>query len=95
MRSHVCVATAIGLVQDFRVPLGMHLDHECRRSLCVEPTHLVLVPYQENLRRARAAARRLLGVGVQLEQAFGGAQDVEGCIVGKDLFVVQTRPQPL
>lgn len=40
-------------------------------------------------------ARRLLGVGMQLEQAFGGAQDVEGCLVGKDLFVVQTRPQPL
>lgn len=29
-------------------------------------------------------ARRLLGVGVQLEQAFEGAQDVEGWIVGKD-----------
>lgn len=40
-------------------------------------------------------ARRLLTVGAALEREFGSAQDVEGCFVGKDLYVVQTRPQPL
>ncbi|KAM5569797.1 hypothetical protein ABKV19_017022, partial [Rosa sericea] len=34
-------------------------------------------------------------VGFFLEQKFGCPQDVEGCVVGKDIFIVQTRPQPL
>lgn len=38
--------------------------------------------------------QRLGAVGFFLEQKFGGPQDVEGCVVGKDIFVVQTRPQP-
>ncbi|KAL2503505.1 Phosphoglucan [Abeliophyllum distichum] len=38
--------------------------------------------------------RRLGAVGFFLEQKFGCAQDVEGCLVGKDIFIVQTRPQP-
>lgn len=38
--------------------------------------------------------RRLCSVGFFLEQKFGGPQDVEGCLVGKDVFVVQSRPQP-
>ncbi|KAL4852989.1 Phosphoglucan [Chlorella vulgaris] len=37
---------------------------------------------------------RLLAVAAALENEFGGAQDVEGCFVGDDLYVVQTRPQP-
>lgn len=39
--------------------------------------------------------QRLGAVGLFLEQKFGCAQDVEGCMVGKDIFIVQTRPQPL
>ncbi|PSC69113.1 water chloroplastic [Micractinium conductrix] len=39
-------------------------------------------------------ARRLLAVSATLEHEFGAAQDVEGCFVGDDLYVVQTRPQP-
>lgn len=39
--------------------------------------------------------QRLGAVGTFLEQKFGCPQDVEGCVVGKDIFVVQTRPQPL
>lgn len=38
--------------------------------------------------------RRLGSVGFFLEQKFGGPQDVEGCLVGEDVFIVQTRPQP-
>ncbi|MED6113696.1 Phosphoglucan, water dikinase, chloroplastic [Stylosanthes scabra] len=39
--------------------------------------------------------QRLCSVGFFLERKFGCPQDVEGCLVGKDIFIVQTRPQPL
>lgn len=38
--------------------------------------------------------KKLAKVGALLEDSFGGAQDVEGAFVGKDLYIVQTRPQP-
>lgn len=38
---------------------------------------------------------RLGAVGLFLERKFGCPQDVEGCLVGKEIYVVQTRPQPL
>ncbi|WZZ12237.1 hypothetical protein YC2023_105326 [Brassica napus] len=30
-----------------------------------------------------------------LERNFGCAQDVEGCLVGEDVYIIQSRPQPL
>ncbi|MED6171495.1 Phosphoglucan, water dikinase, chloroplastic [Stylosanthes scabra] len=39
--------------------------------------------------------QRLCSVGFFLERKFGCPQDVEGCLVGKDIFIVQARPQPL
>lgn len=39
-------------------------------------------------------AQRLCAIGFFLEQKFGGPQDVEGCVVGDKIFIVQTRPQP-
>lgn len=42
----------------------------------------------------RQLGLRLCAVGFFLERKFGCPQDVEGCVVGKDIFVVQTRPQP-
>uniref|UniRef100_A0A6M2ETZ3 CBM20 domain-containing protein n=1 Tax=Populus davidiana TaxID=266767 RepID=A0A6M2ETZ3_9ROSI len=38
--------------------------------------------------------QRLCSVGFFLEREFGSPQDVEGCMVGEDIYVVQTRPQP-
>lgn len=38
--------------------------------------------------------QRLCAIGFFLEQKFGCPQDVEGCVVGKDIFIVQSRPQP-
>ncbi|KAJ1269216.1 hypothetical protein BS78_07G193500 [Paspalum vaginatum] len=38
--------------------------------------------------------QRLAAIGQYLEQKFGSAQDVEGCLVGSDIFIVQSRPQP-
>lgn len=45
-------------------------------------------------------ARKQLGtklgaVAAFLEKEFGGPQDVEGCLIGDTVFVVQTRPQPM
>lgn len=42
----------------------------------------------------QALGGRLAAVGAALEAAFGGAQDVEGALVGERAYVVQTRPQP-
>ncbi|DBA93500.1 hypothetical protein WJX82_005630 [Trebouxia sp. C0006] len=39
--------------------------------------------------------QQLCKVAVMLEEEFGAPQDVEGVVVGSNIFVVQTRPQPL
>ena len=39
--------------------------------------------------------RRLAAVGAALEAEFGSPQNVEGCVVGDDVYVFQSRPQPL
>lgn len=39
--------------------------------------------------------QQLCKVAVALEEAFGEPQDVEGALVGSEVFIVQTRPQPL
>ncbi|CAN1346657.1 Phosphoglucan, water dikinase, chloroplastic [Linum perenne] len=38
--------------------------------------------------------QRLGAIGCYLEREFGCPQDVEGCMVGEDVYIVQTRPQP-
>lgn len=54
---------------------------------------------QAALSRSGEARKRLGGrlgaVAALLEREFGGPQDVEGCLLGDAVFVVQTRPQPL
>jgi phosphoglucan,water dikinase len=45
--------------------------------------------------RRTAVGQRLAAVGRLLGAEFGGAQDVEGCMVGSTCYVVQSRPQPL
>ena len=47
-----------------------------------------------------AAEREKIGsalakAGASLEEQFGAPQDVEGAFVGKQMYIVQTRPQPL
>jgi hypothetical protein len=41
-----------------RVPAGMNLDHQCERTLCVEPSHLSLVPAMIN-QKLRWSRRRV------------------------------------
>ena len=40
-----------------------------------------------------ALGKRLAAVGASVETAFGRPQDIEGAIVGDQLFLVQARPQ--
>ncbi|KAL8162946.1 hypothetical protein V2J09_014435 [Rumex salicifolius] len=42
----------------------------------------------------RQLGLKLCAVGYLLERRFGGPQDVEGCLVDEDVYIVQTRPQP-
>ncbi|KAL3506570.1 hypothetical protein ACH5RR_031952 [Cinchona calisaya] len=63
-----------------------------------EVIHLT-VDYSQKPPTVDAVFRQQLGqrlgtVGFFLERKFGCPQDVEGCIVGKDIFIVQSRPQP-
>lgn len=44
--------------------------------------------------RLTGLARRLGHVGTFVEERFGSAQDIEGCVVGDRVVVVQSRPQP-
>jgi hypothetical protein len=37
---------------------GMELDHLCRQSLCVNPTHLEPVSHRENVRRGASMIKR-------------------------------------
>lgn len=39
--------------------------------------------------------QRLGTIGYFLERKFGCPQDIEGCVAGENIFVVQARPQPL
>ena len=38
--------------------------------------------------------QRLATIGFFLEQHFKEPQDIEGCIIGQDIYIVQSRPQP-
>ena len=42
-----------------------------------------------------ALGRRLAAVGAALEAEYGAPQDIEGGVVGDDIYVVQSRPQPM
>ncbi|MCO5596749.1 hypothetical protein L7F22_050818 [Adiantum nelumboides] len=59
-----------------------------------------IVDYSRRPLSTDALYRKKLGeqlatIGFLLEQKFGAPQDVEGCIVGQKIYIVQARPQPL
>ena len=47
-----------------------------------------------NTRAPLQVGLKLAEVGKQLEEEFGGPQDVEGVLIADDIHLVQTRPQP-
>ncbi|MCO5613028.1 hypothetical protein L7F22_067302 [Adiantum nelumboides] len=59
-----------------------------------------IVDYSRRPLSTDALYRKKLGeqlatIGFLLEQKFGAPQDVEGCIVGQKIYIVQARPQPV
>ncbi|GMI96082.1 PHOSPHOGLUCAN WATER DIKINASE [Hibiscus trionum] len=62
--------------------LHLPVDYS-KKPLTVDPN------YRQQL------SQRLGALGHFLEQKFGRPQDVEGCVLGEDIYVVQARPQPL
>ena len=77
---------------------------EVRLCCAVAPTQERLTGYKCRMAAAQALSvsedrreavgKQLAQVGAALEDAFGGAQDVEGALIGDAVFIVQTRPQP-
>eukprot|EP01018_Ginkgo_biloba_P006356 Gb_12513 [translate_table: standard] len=61
--------------------MGLTVDYS-KKPLSLDPV------YRHQL------GQRLATTGFFLEQKFGCPQDVEGCLVGNDIYIVQTRPQP-
>lgn len=58
LRAHIFAAWAFGLIPGPRVPPGCHLDHSCEQSECVNPFHLVLRGYLENVEYSNGTRKR-------------------------------------
>ncbi|HXP63821.1 MAG TPA: PEP/pyruvate-binding domain-containing protein [Dongiaceae bacterium] len=52
------------------------------------------IPLSCNAVARKELGGRLARIGRQVEQAFEGPQDIEGALVGRDIYLVQARPQP-
>jgi phosphoglucan,water dikinase len=67
--------------------------HACHDVICVvTPAYRQALSVNEETREA--VGKQLAAVGADLEKAFDGPQDVEGALIGDDVFIVQSRPQP-
>lgn len=51
VRAHVASAWVAGMIPSPRLPAGLHIDHRCERSLCIEAGHFEIVPAEENVKR--------------------------------------------
>lgn len=47
----VAVHRAVFVCNEGPIPPGKHVDHRCRRRLCVAERHLEMVTHRENMRR--------------------------------------------
>lgn len=52
-RAHIFSALCIGTYENVPHRPGLHVDHRCRRTLCVAPLHLEPCPVEENANRWR------------------------------------------
>lgn len=60
-----------------------------------EPVSYAKQWFSTDVQRRNALAARLASIGKELEKALGCPQDVEGAVVGDEVVIVQSRPQPL
>jgi phosphoglucan,water dikinase len=51
------------------------------------------VPLSRESGLRRDLGRRFAAIGIRVENEFGKAQDIEGAIMGNDIYLVQSRPQ--
>ncbi|MDR4505432.1 MAG: TIM barrel protein [Candidatus Scalindua sp.] len=65
-----------------------HTDGVCRKR-----TDYSMVPLSTNTDIHRLLGNRLTAIGQLVEESFGKPQDIEGAIVGDDVYLVQTRMQ--
>ena len=52
-------------------------------------------PLSVDVAARNALGARLAAIGAVLEAEYQSPQDVEGTVVGEQVYIVQTRPQPL
>ena len=52
-----------------------------------------LIPLSCDAEARKELGARLARIGRQVEEALQGPQDIEGAVVGKDIYLVQARPQ--
>jgi len=75
-----------------------HVEGDCEKLVAgsVDPERLWLDPAAPALSADGSlpadAVRSLLRAAKRVEEAFGGAQDVEWCLAGGEVFVLQSRP---
>jgi len=58
VKAHVFAAFLAGKIPTLRVPAGMHLDHCCENTLCVDCTELVIAKVNLERRHTRPHAKR-------------------------------------
>jgi alpha-glucan,water dikinase len=46
-----------------------------------------------NKNKIKTMINQIAKLGIAVEDIYNSAQDIEGCIVGDDIYIVQTRPQ--
>jgi phosphoglucan,water dikinase len=65
-----------------------HTDGVCRKI-----TDYSMVPLSSNTDIHHILGERLTAIGKLVEESFGKPQDIEGTIVGDDVYLVQSRMQ--
>jgi phosphoglucan,water dikinase len=62
-------------------------------GLSPETIDYAIVPFSRDAHLRRDLGRRLSAIGRLIESAFGAPQDIEGAVVGNEIWLVQARPQ--
>ena len=80
-------------------PISVSMARTCS-SVTAAPTETKIVNYTENWlvwdeARRTALMAKLAELAVAIEVEMKAPQDIEGCVVGDDIYVLQSRNQVL